>query len=219
MREPVTTGQTKNMVGMIRMVWLEERTHSSAILIDRDGVINYRRDNYVLDWSQFVFIPGIRKALRKLAELRLPMILISNQSAVGRGLLSPSGLKEITQHMWEILEQDGVTLSAAYFCPHQPGENCICRKPQPELLHRAAADFGLDLTKSVFIGDSDTDVRAAHAVRCHPILFSTGTHSELTGQMKNYSVAKTAEELFDVTQNLLNNGSSLAPRDHNIKLK
>src|SRR5215831_15186819 len=117
----------------MRMIWsIQENARQSAILIDRDGVINCRRANdYVLDWSQFVFVDGIREALRELALLGLPMILISNQSAVGRGLLRDFELESITQRMWKALEQHGARLSAAYFCPHRPDEGCACRKPQP----------------------------------------------------------------------------------------
>jgi D-glycero-D-manno-heptose 1,7-bisphosphate phosphatase len=187
----------------MRVMWSTQRaTSNSAIFIDRDGVINCRRaDDYVLDWSQFVFVQGIRAALRELASLSLPMILISNQSAVGRGLLQPSGLEDISDRMWKTLQEDGTFLSAAYFCLHRPDENCLCRKPQPGLLCRAADDFAIDLRRSVFIGDSDTDVKAAHAAGCHPVLFGPGLTacSDSLEWMKGLPVARTAEDLFGVT--------------------
>ncbi len=185
------------------MIWSREQSRNdSAIFIDRDGVINCRRaDDYVLDWSQFVFVEGIREALRELASLRLPMILISNQSAIGRGLLEPAELEGITKRMWKTLEQDGTLLSAAYFCPHRPDEKCVCRKPQPELLKQAAADFAIDLTRSVLIGDSDADVKAAQAVGCHPVLFGQGLTacSDSPQWMQDVPVARSAKDLFEVT--------------------
>jgi D-glycero-D-manno-heptose 1,7-bisphosphate phosphatase len=172
-----------------------------AIFIDRDGVINTRRANdYVLTWSEFAFIPGIREALRQLSALCLPMIMISNQSAVGRGLLTPAALEEITLRMNQTLLTDRISFAAAYFCPHRPDEHCLCRKPQPELLRRAAADFNLELTRSIFIGDSDTDMQAARAAGCQPVLFGPGlsSNSESLHWMSGLPVAPTASELFEV---------------------
>ena len=159
---------------MLRILFSEvnKSVRRPAIFIDRDGVINLLRpSDYVLDWSQFVFVPGIREALKQLASLGLPMIVISNQAAVGKGLLDTAGLEEITSKMYQELTHDGTFLTAAYYCPHRPDENCPCRKPKPGLLHAAAADFNIDLTRSVFIGDSDTDVEAAHASGCTSVLF------------------------------------------------
>jgi D-glycero-D-manno-heptose 1,7-bisphosphate phosphatase len=141
---------------MLRIDFSNGKTNPEgpAIFIDRDGIINCRRqDDYVLDFSQFVFVPGIRSALKQLAILRLPMIVISNQAAVGKRLLDPAHLEEITIRMQRTLLEDGTFLAAAYYCPHRPEENCACRKPKPELLHRAARDFNVQLHRSVFIGD------------------------------------------------------------------
>lgn len=186
----------------MRMIWSKQDSPcKSAIFVDRDGVINRRRANdYVLDWSQFVFVDGIREALRDLASLRLPMILISNQSAIGRGLLEPAELEVITERMRKALEQDGTFLTAAYFCPHRPDEKCVCRKPQPDLLNQAAADFGVDLTRSVLIGDSDADVKAAQAVGCHPVLFGLGLTacSDSLRWMQDVPIANSPKQLFEV---------------------
>jgi histidinol-phosphate phosphatase family protein len=145
-----------------------------AIFIDRDGVINCRRPgDYVLDWSQFVFVPGIRVALKQLASLGLPMIVISNQAGVGKGLLDTAGLEEITAKMNQALLEDGTPLAAAYYCIHKADDNCLCRKPKPALLQSAAGDFNIDLSRSIFIGDSATDVQAALAAGCAPVLFGS----------------------------------------------
>jgi D-glycero-D-manno-heptose 1,7-bisphosphate phosphatase len=137
-----------------------------AIFLDRDGVINCRRPgDYVLNWSQFIFMPGIREALKQMSSLGLPMIVISNQAGVGKGLLSLYALEGITARMRQTLLSDGTSLAAAYYCPHTREENCDCRKPKPGLLYKAAEDFNLDLSRFVFIGDSDTGVQAAQAVR------------------------------------------------------
>jgi D-glycero-D-manno-heptose 1,7-bisphosphate phosphatase len=172
-----------------------------AIFIDRDGVINLLRpSDYVLDWSQFIFVPGIREALKQLASLGLPMIVISNQAAVGKGLLDTAGLEEITSKMYQELAHDGTFLTGAYYCPHRPDENCPCRKPKPALLQAAAADLNIDLTRSVFIGDSDTDVEAAHAAGCKPVLFGIGVRAVSDSSARNTEVpvATTGQNLLDV---------------------
>jgi D-glycero-D-manno-heptose 1,7-bisphosphate phosphatase len=181
-----------------------------AIFIDRDGVINCRRPgDYVLEFSQFVFVPGIRAALKELTSFRLPMIIISNQAAVGKRLLEPAGLEEITARMREALLQDGTALTAAYYCPHKTDENCVCRKPKPELLYKAASDFNIDLSRSVFIGDSETDVQAARAAGCAPILFGTGLRerSDSGEWMTDLPVALMARDLFDVVAKSLQAGA------------
>ncbi|MGA8022832.1 MAG: HAD family hydrolase [Candidatus Acidiferrales bacterium] len=145
-----------------------------AIFIDRDGVINCRRPgDYVLNWSQFVFVPGIREALKQLSSLGLPVIVISNQAAVGKGLLNSAGLEEITARMNEALLADSTSLAAAYYCTHRIEDRCPCRKPKPALLLSAAADFNIDLSRSIFVGDSDTDAQAARAAGCASVLFGS----------------------------------------------
>lgn len=187
---------------------------SPAIFIDRDGVINNRRaGDYVLNWSQFVFMAGIRNALKRLALLELPIIVISNQSAVGRGLLTRSTLEEMTGYMREALLADGVPLKAVYYCLHKPDDRCSCRKPEPKMLYRAALDFNLDLSASVFIGDSDADTRAAQLAGCKPILFGPGLTecSESLEWKSRLPVARTADELYAVATDVLRSGFTREP--------
>jgi histidinol-phosphate phosphatase family protein len=168
-------GWEPNLV-LLRILFskLNRTAKGPAIFIDRDGVINCRRPgDYVLNWSQFVFMPGIREALKQLSSLGLPMIIISNQAAVGKGLLDPAGLEEITTRMNEALLADGTSLAAAYYCTHRIEDACECRKPKPALLFSAAADFNIDLSRSIFVGDSDTDAQAARAAGCASVLFGS----------------------------------------------
>jgi D-glycero-D-manno-heptose 1,7-bisphosphate phosphatase len=174
-----------------------------AIFIDRDGVINCRRpDDYVLDWSQFVFTPRIREALRQLSSLGLPMIVISNQAAVGKGLLDPAGLEEITNKMHQALAGDGTFLAAAYYCTHRSDEDCACRKPKPALLISAAAEFNIDLSRSIFIGDSETDVRAARAAGCASVLFGSDIVPQ-SSYPEGFLSAGTVTELYTLVAKYL----------------
>jgi histidinol-phosphate phosphatase family protein len=194
---------------MFRIIFSEKdlKHGGPAIFLDRDGVINRRRPgDYVLDWTQFVFVPGIQAALKQLATLNLPMILISNQAAVGKGLLDLATLEEITGRMQKALLADGVSLAAAFYCTHRADENCDCRKPLPGMLTRAANEFGIDLQQSIFIGDSATDVQAGLAAGCKSILFgSTDVESfEDASSAHRISVARSVEELFSVCVESLN---------------
>jgi D-glycero-D-manno-heptose 1,7-bisphosphate phosphatase len=191
-----------------------------AIFIDRDGVINERRPGgYVLNWPQFVFMPGIRAALKQLASLQLPMIVISNQAAIGKGLLDAAGLEEITARMNQVLLADATKLTAAYFCPHKPGDDCICRKPKPALLLSAAEDFNIDLNHSIFIGDSETDVLAARAAGCTPVLFGTGlrNHSDSMQWTKCVPTALTGDELFEVAVKYLKVETQIRRGDRTVQ--
>jgi D-glycero-D-manno-heptose 1,7-bisphosphate phosphatase len=188
---------------LLRIVFSSDKASigGPAIFLDRDGVINRRmHGDYVLDWSQFVFMPGIRSALKQLSSLGLPMIIISNQAAVGKGLLDPAGLEKITAQLHQTLLTDEVVLSAAYYCPHRSDENCICRKPKPAMLYKAADDFNIDLARSIFIGDSDTDVQAARSAGCQPVLFGPGLRScsESQDWLVELPAAHAANELFNV---------------------
>ena len=189
---------------MLPIVFAEKKLGDPgpAIFLDRDGVINCRRaGDYVLNWSQFLFVSGIQAALKQLSTLHLPMIVISNQAAVGKGLLNPATLQEITAQMQQILLADGVSLAAVFYCTHRTDENCDCRKPRPAMLLRAANEFNIDLGRSIFIGDSETDIQAGLAAGCKPVLFGS-IHFESSGNslpLDNIPVARTAEELFAVS--------------------
>lgn len=183
---------------MIRIAFTEIKkgTNGPAIFIDRDGIINERRpDDYVLNWSDFIFLPGIRAALKQLASLQLPMIVVSNQAAIGKGLLDSVGLEEITAQMNQALLADGTRLAAAYFCPHKPSDNCICRKPKPALLLSAAEDFNIDLRRSIFIGDSDSDVQAARAAGCASVLFGSDVGPQPTSPT-DLLIARKVTDLY-----------------------
>jgi D-glycero-D-manno-heptose 1,7-bisphosphate phosphatase len=195
---------------------LKSTAKGPAIFIDRDGVINCRRPgDYVLDWSQFVFMPGIRDALKQLASLGLPLIVISNQAAVGKGLLDTAHLEEITVKMQQALVEDSTTLAAAYYCPHRIEDDCPCRKPKPELLFSAAADFNIDLSRSIFIGDSETDVLAAQAAGCAPILLSSGAPAspELSQWKSGLHIVSSAGKLFEAAAKYLHNGIKISRGD------
>jgi histidinol-phosphate phosphatase family protein len=146
------------------------------------------------------------------------MIVISNQACVGKGLLDPAVLQGITVQMHQNLAAIGVFMSAAYYCIHRPDDNCICRKPKPGLLQNAAEDYNIDLSRSIFIGDSDTDIQAGLAGGCKPVLFGS-THLESSGYSPPAScipVARAAEELFPIAVRCLTDCGASEPTGDSV---
>ena len=140
-----------------------KRSLRPAIFLDRDGVIVENRDEYVLSWDDVVFIPSALEALNKLAASDFAVVVVTNQAAVGRGLMSRADAQVINTHIQSEVFRAGGRLDAVYMCPHHPDEDCVCRKPKPGLLFRAADDLGLDLSQSWMIGDALTDLQAGQA--------------------------------------------------------
>lgn len=139
----------------------------SAILLDRDGVINERVvGGYVTDWKEFKFREGIKQAMASLEGLDLPIVVISNQACVEKRLVSPGDLEDITRRFVEEFRESGVQIDAVYYCPHTSEQGCNCRKPRSGLIEAAALEWKIDLTRSVFIGDSASDLQAARALHC-----------------------------------------------------
>jgi D-glycero-D-manno-heptose 1,7-bisphosphate phosphatase len=145
-----------------------------AIFLDRDGVINENRSDYVKSWAEVAFLPGVFDALRRLAEADYAVVLITNQSAVGRGIISQERALDVNRRVVEAIRARGGRIDGAYLCPHHPDANCACRKPRPGLLLQAADELDLDLGRSYFIGDAITDMQAADAAGVRGVLVLTG---------------------------------------------
>ena len=136
------------------------RRQTPAILLDRDGVIN-RDLGYVARIADFEFLPGVFAALRALAAGGFRLIVVTNQSGIGRGLYSPADFQTLNDWMLAQLRGEGVEIAAVYHCPHAPEANCGCRKPAPGLLLEAARAHRLDLARSWLVGDKPSDIEAA----------------------------------------------------------
>ena len=132
----------------------------AAVLLDRDGVIIENRDNYVRSWADVSIYPQALEALARLHEAGYPVALVTNQSAVGRGLLSLAEARQINGRLVGAIERAGGRVEDVYMCPHAPDEGCNCRKPRPGLIWQAAEELGLDLSGSVLIGDALSDLEA-----------------------------------------------------------
>ncbi|GAC1405015.1 MAG: D-glycero-beta-D-manno-heptose 1,7-bisphosphate 7-phosphatase [Chloroflexota bacterium] len=150
------------------------RAMTVAVFLDRDGVINENRADYVVHRDQVCFVPGALRALALLAAAGLPCHVVTNQAAVGHGLLSEDDLAGIHDYIAAAVRRAGGAVAGFHACPHRREDGCGCRKPQPGLFTRAAAEHGLTLARSYYIGDALTDVRAGQAAGLTTILVRTG---------------------------------------------
>lgn len=150
----------------------------SAIFLDRDGVINQNRADYVKSWSEYNFLPGVFSALNHLARSNYLIIVISNQSPISRGLMRKKRVEDINARMQFEIEQQGGRVDAIYYCPHKPSDKCNCRKPAPGMLLQAADELEIDLASSYFVGDAVSDIEAAFAAGCQPVYVLTGLGQE-----------------------------------------
>lgn len=153
----------------------------AAVFLDRDGVINRRRDDHVKSWSEFEFLPTALDALRALRDGGATAVVVTNQSAIGRGLMTSAELDRIHDRMLDEVRARGGDIAAVYSCPHVPGAGCSCRKPAIGLLELAADDLSLSLSHSILVGDSDSDLVAARSAGCQPVLISEGCDVEWRG--------------------------------------
>jgi len=151
-----------------------EPPRGTAVFVDRDGVINEERRAYVTRWSEFRFLPGALDALVALSQTGQRVLVITNQSAIHRGLATHADVRRLHRRMVAAVTAAGGRIDGIYVCPHRPDEGCDCRKPRPGLLLRAAAQHRLDLARCYLIGDKLTDIEAGLAVGCRCILVRTG---------------------------------------------
>ena len=153
-----------------------------AVFLDRDGVICCNRPDHVKSWNEFVFLARAREGLSRLAVLDMPIVVITNQSVVNSGIVSAKTVEEINRHMVTEVVGAGGRIDRVFYCPHRPDEQCSCRGPQPGLLKKAAADLGIELNGSYFVGDTWTDIQAGLAVGCTSFLVLTGRGLRQAGQ-------------------------------------
>jgi len=144
-----------------------------ALFLDRDGTVIVDA-GYTRRPEDVRLLDGAAVALAEAASLGYALVVVSNQSGVGRGYFTEAELDRVHARMVELLAEHGVALDGAFYCLHAPQEDCACRKPKPEMLERAARELGLDLARSAMIGDKASDVEAGLAAGCAAFLLGEG---------------------------------------------
>ena len=156
------------------------------IILDRDGVINQDSDDYIKSADEWIPIPGSLEAINRLKKAGYLVTVATNQSGIARGLFKQEVLQQIHDKMHRLLAKRGASVDGIFYCPHGPKENCACRKPKPGLLFQIAKQFDIDLSETVFVGDSIGDIRAAEMANAKPALVRTGKGEQV---MQNYPEA------------------------------
>jgi D-glycero-D-manno-heptose 1,7-bisphosphate phosphatase len=134
-----------------------------AIFLDRDGVIIENCPDYVRSWSDVLIFPEALVALAKISRWPYKIVIVTNQSVVGRGLISLESARAINDRLVDVIVRCGGRIDGVFLCPHAPEDGCACRKPRPGLLLQAQQALSLDLSRSLMIGDALTDLMAAQA--------------------------------------------------------
>jgi len=150
----------------------------TTIFLDRDGVINENRDDYVKSWDEFRFLSGAREAIALLTKLEYEIIICTNQAAIAYGYLQVEDLEKIHSLMIREIKRYGGKIEKIYYCTHSKDDNCLCRKPRPGMLLQARDERHVDMRDAIFIGDSISDLQAGIAAGVHVMLVLTGRGQE-----------------------------------------
>jgi D-glycero-D-manno-heptose 1,7-bisphosphate phosphatase len=172
------------------------------VVLDRDGTLVEER-HYLSDPEDLVLLPGAARALRSLARAGLGLVVVTNQSAVGRGYFDRARLEEIHGRLKELLAAEGASLDGIYSCPHVPEERCACRKPETGLLETAAREHGFEVAESFVVGDQACDVELGRRVGARTILVRTGYGAEVAragGPLPDYVAADLTEAARRILQ-------------------
>tara|TARA_B110000014_G_scaffold262054_1_gene255184 strand:- start:80 stop:580 length:501 start_codon:yes stop_codon:yes gene_type:complete len=140
-----------------------------AVFLDRDGVINENRIDYVKNTNELKIFDFVGSAITELKSMGFLVIVVTNQSAINRGLTTEKLVNEIHDEIQKYLKNYETVIDRFYFCPHKPNEKCNCRKPKPGLLEKAILEIGIEPNKSWMIGDNDSDITAGIEVGCKTI--------------------------------------------------
>lgn len=153
------------------------------IILDRDGVINHDRDDYVKSADECIPIEGSIDAIVRLNKAGFTVVVATNQAGLAKGKFELEDLEAIHEKITGLVEEQGAELGGIFYCPHHPNDNCKCRKPKPGLLDAIEAEFNTSVEGSYFIGDSLRDLQAATQKGCKAALVKTGNGVRTLAQL------------------------------------
>ena len=172
-----------------------------AVFLDRDGTINVDY-GYVSQVEKFEILPGAVEGLKKMKAMNYLLLIISNQSGIGRGYYSITDYEKVMETMHHQLKGHGIQIDDCFYCPHSPESNCSCRKPGTKMIEEAVRKWNVNVKESFFIGDKDTDIKAGKKSGLKTILISD--KEKEFGQ--NFRVANLVEAAMIIQNH--NNDSS-----------
>lgn len=148
------------------------------VIVDRDGTIIVKHP-YLSDHRLVELLPGAAEGLRAMRTLGLGLVVVTNQSGIGRGYFSVGELTLVHNRMQQLLSKSDVSIDGIFYCPHRPEEECGCRKPATRLVDRAAAALGFDASEGFVVGDNICDMELGHRLKAKTFLVRTGYGAQL----------------------------------------
>ncbi|MBQ7650964.1 MAG: HAD family hydrolase [Victivallales bacterium] len=173
-----------------------------CIFIDRDDTIIHDVP-YLAEPSRVALTPGAAEALAEFRGLGFSIIVISNQSGIGRGYFTEAQLKQVNDRMLVLLAEGGASIDAIYYCPHRPDENCNCRKPKTGMLEQACRDFEVDKAHSVMIGDlrGDVDMGKSFGIKTIQIMLPDKAKQDAWADFKVATLPECTPILTQILRN------------------
>ena len=177
------------------------------VILDRDGVLNYEAPDsgYVREPADFLWLPGSLEALATLTRAGLRLTVATNQSGVGRGIMSLAQLTAVHDRMLTEAAAGGAAIEAVLFCPHAPEDECSCRKPRPGLIHEAISRSGIAAEESLVVGDAERDLEAAARAGVRSVLVRTGKGIKTEAALRGTEVT-VYEDLSRLAHELVRSG-------------
>jgi D-glycero-D-manno-heptose 1,7-bisphosphate phosphatase len=152
---------------------------TKIVILGRDGILNEYREGHVTAPEEWQPVPGALEAVARINHAGWHVVVATNQSGIGRGMIDMSAVNAVHAHMNRQLQAQGGRLDAVFFCPHTPEDNCDCRKPKPGMLLDVGRRYGVDLAHVPVVGDTARDLFAARAAGCEPHLVLSGRAAQL----------------------------------------
>ena len=174
-----------------------------VVFLDRDGTINRDSSDYVKSREEFEFLAGSLEAIKNLTLNGFVSIVITNQSAVPRNLISLRELESVHNMLTATVALNGGEIKDIFYCPHMPEDGCDCRKPEPGLIYQAREKYGIDLSTAVMVGDSVKDIECARRAGCgRAVLVKSGTDDDVEAELKSRRIRVdfVAKDLFDAAE-------------------
>lgn len=174
------------------------------VILDRDGVINQDREDFVKNAEEWVALPKSADAVALMNQLGYTVAVATNQSGLGRKIFTMSDLNAMHSKMYRLMQQSGAEISGIWFCPHTAEDGCACRKPKSGMIEDILARFGAKVTETFMVGDSLRDLQAIDALGGKPVLVLTGKGKKTLSQQEDELPAHTiiCEDLWAFAQTL-----------------
>ena len=160
--------------------------NNRLVILDRDGVINFDSPNYIKSPEEWIPIPGSIEAIARIKAEGWKVVVATNQSAVGRGIIQLTDLFDIHAKLLNCVRQFGADIDGIFFCPHRPSQECACRKPKPGMFQEITKRFGVVGKYCITVGDSLRDLKAAEAISARSFLVLTGNGGKTLEKHKSF---------------------------------